>query len=718
MASPMETGGNPTEKLMIEPSDHKISEKVQQIHSPDDREIDTQLILRIIEDILHSATPVGMQGAMPEKTIPADAETSMLDALSYVVNKIYFEMTHEFLSNGDEHATTLSMLEILSNYSWDAKLVLLLAAFVLYYAEFWFPVKNQSSSKLAQKMDFLRKVPETDVLKERLGVLTDLIMAILDLVQFIILFRKLPPETLGNVPAFSAFSNAVPIAVYRAIRGVLICVAYIAHLTAIDNEHSPSSAQGGEQNVSTSKKDKIKIAHFRHTPSSAEDWNGRVSTLTDNIRKTNEHLKKQLTSCDKYLEDKKQNDAYNELVGTFESDGGTLDKFLNALLIVKENELPLFDFDGKQKVNFDCLKYKQVFFLISGLHDDSMELDALSLTYNKWKEFISEVPLEIVWIPILEGGSETKDIISSERLNKWRWLSVSSLELIDQRVLRFVREKFHYEKLPILVAMDDQGKVVNPNALHIMIAWTFRGFPYTTMKEKTEWEVQRFRLQQLMAEWDFDHAYWMGEDEHIIVYGGVDMEWIRNFTTKARQIAQANNIEFEMLYVGKSGKTSEQEKMKTLLDTIEKENLSKFYLGKEFIWFFWVRLLSMLFSKINVQLHDDHDPLIQLVEKLMIYDRIGTWALFGKGSDISLTARGPEALKILENFEAWKQDVGTDHLHFLDAFKKQYDQQIIGADHPCCTLDIHDTSRTPKNVLCPECSRSMEQQSIFSCSHD
>ncbi|KAL3839967.1 hypothetical protein ACJIZ3_024558 [Penstemon smallii] len=718
MASPMETGGNPTEKLMIEPSDHKISEKVQQIHSPDDREIDTQLILRIIEDILHSATPVGMQGAMPEKTIPADADTSMLDALSYVVNEIYFEMTHEFLSNGDEHATTLSLLEILSNYSWDAKLVLLLAAFVLYYAEFWFPVKNQSSSKLAQKMDFLRKVPETDVLKERLGVLTDLIMAILDLVQFIILFRKLPPETLGKVPAFSAFSNAVPIAVYRAIRGVLICVAYIAHLPAIDNEHSPSSAQGGEKNVSTSKTDKIEIAHFRHTPSSAEDWNGRVSTLTDNIRKTNEHLQEQLTSCENYLEDKRQNDAYDKLVGTFESDGGTLDKFLNALLIVKENELPLFD--GKQKVNFDCLKNRIVFFLISGLHDDSMELDALSLTYNKFKEIYSDTDLEIVWIPILEGGSETKDIIMSGRLDERGWLSVSSLELIDQRVIRFVREKFQYEKSPILVAMDDQGKVVNPNALHIMIVSPFYWYPYTTMDEKTYWQWIKgsLILYRLMPSWDFSTYYSMGQDEQIIVYGGGDVEWIRNFTTKARQIAEANKIKLEMLYVGKSGKTSEQEKMKTLLDTIEKENLSKFYLGKEFVWFFWVRLQSMLFSKINVQLHDDHDPLMQLVEKLMIYDRIGTWALFGKGQDIGLTARGPEALKTLENFEAWKQDVGTDHLHFHDAFQKQYNQQIIGADHPCCTLDIHDTSRTPKNVLCPECSRSMEQQSIFSCSHD
>ena len=57
------------------------------------------------------------------------------------------------------HATTLSILNLLSRYSWDAKAVLTLAAFALDYGEFCLLVKIQSSEELAKSVGTLKRVP-------------------------------------------------------------------------------------------------------------------------------------------------------------------------------------------------------------------------------------------------------------------------------------------------------------------------------------------------------------------------------------------------------------------------------------------------------------------------------------------------------------------------------------------------------------------------------
>jgi len=61
---------------------------------------------------------------------------------------------------GEETAykTTLSILNKLSNYSWDTKAVLTLAAFALDYGEFWLLAQSQSTDQLAKSVGTLRRV--------------------------------------------------------------------------------------------------------------------------------------------------------------------------------------------------------------------------------------------------------------------------------------------------------------------------------------------------------------------------------------------------------------------------------------------------------------------------------------------------------------------------------------------------------------------------------
>lgn len=87
------------------------------------------------------------------------------------------------------------------------------------------------------------------------------------------------------------------------------------------------------------------------------------------------------------------------------------------------------------------------------------------------------------------------------------------------------------------------------------------------------------------------------DDKYIFLYGGDDIEWMRKFTNTARTVALAANIPLEMIYVGKSNK---REKVRRAIATIMVEKLSYCWQDLTTIWFFWTRLESMFFSKIQL----------------------------------------------------------------------------------------------------------------------
>ena len=57
------------------------------------------------------------------------------------------------------YETTMSILNKLKDYSWDAKAVLILAAFALDYGEFWHFAQFYSSDQLTKSMGILKRVP-------------------------------------------------------------------------------------------------------------------------------------------------------------------------------------------------------------------------------------------------------------------------------------------------------------------------------------------------------------------------------------------------------------------------------------------------------------------------------------------------------------------------------------------------------------------------------
>ena len=196
------------------------------------------------------------------------------------------------------------------------------------------------------------------------------------------------------------------------------------------------------------------------------------------------------------------------------------------------------------------------------------------------------------------------------------------------------------------------------------------------------------------------------------MYGGDDVEWVRRFAAAARTVASASGISLEMVYVGKSSK---RELVKKVTATINVEKLSYAWQDQAMVWFFWTRLESMLFSKIQLGRADDQDPMMQQIKKLLSYDREGGWAVLSKGSNILVNGHSTTVLPALGGYDEWK--VNVPEKGFNLAFKEYHDK-LHDVAHPCCRFEFPITTRLPESMGCPECRRNMEKYTTFLCCHD
>ncbi|KAJ6302280.1 hypothetical protein OIU77_016379 [Salix suchowensis] len=294
------------------------------------------------------------------------------------------------------------------------------------------------------------------------------------------------------------------------------------------------------------------------------------------------------------------------------------------------------------------------------------------------------------------------------------WFTVYHPSLIEKPVIKFIKEVWHFRSRPILVVLDPQGKLVCPNALHMMWIWGSNAFPFTSLREESLWRDETWRLELLVDDIDPMILNWIKEGKYIFLYGGDDIEWARKFTNNARAVAQAAGIPLEMVYVGKS--RNRREKILRLMATITVEKLSYIWQDLTMIWFFWTRLESMLYSKIQLGELDDHDPMMQEIKKLLSYDREGGWAVLSNGSNIVVNGHSSTILPALMEYDLWKDQVPVKG---FDLALEEHHRTIHGISHPCCRFDFPMTmGRIPETMKCPECNRAMENFSTFLCCHD
>ncbi|CAK7328182.1 unnamed protein product [Dovyalis caffra] len=683
--------------------DNVMMKQIVAIHAPDGREVDVKPLLHLVEDILkHATLQVQPDTSLTTSQVNAEMEdkthqinfVAMLDALSYTIDRISCEIAYKALGGTDAHATTVELFRMLASYSWDAKLVLTLAAFALNYGEFWLLAQIYSSNQLAKSMAILKQLPSilehSGPLKPRFDALNNLIKVMMDVTKCVVEFKDLPPSYISSeVPALSTAVALIPTAVYWTIRSVVACAAQITSLTTMGHEY---------------------------TISTTEAW--ELSTLAHKLTNILEHLRKQLATCYQHIDEKRNVEAFQMLVNLFEMIHIDNMKILKALIYAKDDIQPLLDGTAKRRVHLEVLRRKNVLLLISGLDISSDELSILEQIYNESRHHGTRMDsqYEMVWIPIVDRSIQWTEPMKEkfESLQtSMPWFTVYHPSLIEKAVIRFIKEVWHFRNKPILVVLDPQGRVVSPNALHMMWIWGSNAFPFTSLREESLWREETWRLELLIDGIDPVILNWIKEGKYIFMYGGDDVEWVRKFTNTARAVALAARIPLEMVYVGKSSK---REQVRRVIATITVEKLSYTWQDLTMIWFFWTRLESMLFSKIQLGKIDEHDPMMQEIKKLLSYDREGGWAVLSKGTEVVVNGHGTTVLPTLLEYDLWKENVPVKG---FDLAFQEHHGKLHGIAHPCCRFDFPMTAgRIPETMKCPECHRTMERFSTFLCCHD
>ncbi|KAF7845123.1 protein SIEVE ELEMENT OCCLUSION B [Senna tora] len=598
--------------------DNILVKKIVAEHSPDGLEYDVKPLLRLVEDILRYATlntDHVSTGALTTVDHANDKDHhpsyyALMESLAHrIVDRISCEISYKALGGADAHTTTVAIFDKLTNYKWDVKLVLTLAAFALNYGEFWLLAHIHSTNQLAKSMAILKQLPgimeHAGPLKPRFDALNDLIRVIMEVTKCVIEFNSLPQSYITpDVLAYTTASAHIPIASYWSIRGIVACATQITSLTTM----------GYELMLSTT-----------------EAW--ELSTLAHKLKTILDHLKTHLGSCFRYIEKRIDDEAYDMLVELFRMPHIDNIRVLKALIYAKDDLPPLYDGYSKKRFGLEVLRRKNVLLLISSLDFSHEELLILEQIYNESRVHANKLEnrYELVWIPVVDRLSSEQMTEQQERqFEKLRdtmpWYSVNHPSLISKAVVRFIRTEWKYKNKPSLVVLDPQGMVACPNAIHMMWIWG------SSSREEALWREEAWRLELPVDGIDTEILNWIRDGKYIVMYGGDDYIWARNFVREARRVAQTARVPLEMVYVGKSIK---KQQVRRVLNNISQDKLNTHsWQEQSMIWFFWTRLESMPFSKIQLQQADDHDLVMQEIKKLLSYDKMGGWMILAKGSHI------------------------------------------------------------------------------------
>lgn len=681
--------------------DNAMMKQIQATHSPDGREVDVKPLLQITEDIFKRAShgiPGILQGTqglfegLDEKTIHSDV-TEMLELFSYTISRISCEISCKCSGSGDAHATTVSIFNILTSYSWDSKVVLALAAFAVNYGEFWLVVQLYPSNPLAKAVAFLKQLPEilerAEALKPKFEALNNLIKVMLDVTKCIVEFKELPSQYItADTPARVTATALIPTAVYWTIRSIVACASQIMGLIGMGHEY---------------------------TSSTAEAW--ELSSLAHKVNNIHSHLRKQLNLCNQYIDEKKHIEAYQLLVHLFEIAHIDNMKILKALINPKEDPLPLYDCHQKKRVSIEVLRKKNVLLFITDLEIPHEELSILLQMYSEARQhpMRPESQYEVVWLPVVDRSTpwDPENLFVSLQ-SVMPWHSVIHPLQIDPAVIKYTKEVWHFNKKPLLVVLDPQGKVANLNAIHMMWIWGSLAFPFTSAREESLWREETWRIELLADSIDQMINTWVNEGKHICLYGGEDIEWIRKFTASTRTVARAANTPMEMLYLGKS---NPKEKVRRNNEIIVAEKLSHRISDLNFIWFFWVRLESMWYSKMQHGRSVENDNIMQEIMTMLSFDGSEQgWAVICRAGSVDMAkAKGDTILQTMNEYDQWKERV--EEIGFVPALNEYLLK--LHTPHHCNRLILPGaTGSIPERVVCAECGKAMEKFIMYRCCTD
>ncbi|GFY88201.1 hypothetical protein Acr_06g0001410 [Actinidia rufa] len=400
---------------------------------------------------------------------------------------------------------------------------------------------------------------------------------------------------------------------------------------------------------------------------------------------------------------------HNKLLNLFKENRTDNQEVLEMLFALKD-DLPLKDCSSQAKLGVSELKNNVVILLITRAELLPIEV-LLLLVQQIFDRAKLDRSYEIVWVPIASSDTwtcaeeESFDFLS----NSLPWFSIRQPWLLSSIVVKFIKQEWNFNEDPLMVVLDKQGMVTNSNAVDMTLIWGARAYPFSTSRENELWEEQPWNLQLLIDEIDPKVAKWVEEDQNLCIYGGDDLDWLREFTAKMREIL-SSGLQLKMVYVGK--KNPSENIRKTLRVMVEEKLTGSLTLMK--INFFWLRLESMRRSKFRLGHTDDKDQILEQLSGLLDTNESEKgWVIMGRGcSTDGVSLQGREVMECLDLLPVWGEKVTM--LGLVGAIRTAFEPALLA--EPCHHSNIVPFVEGLKDTLfCEKCKRPVEKFVVYKC---
>nr|GMC50988.1 protein SIEVE ELEMENT OCCLUSION B [Ipomoea batatas] len=467
-----------------------IVEQIEITHFPDGREINVHSILSIITHILKDCD---IHDPQPEEVSEYEAET-VDEVVQHEIHKLSPKVAYLSSEVGDVHEKTMDVFNMLSNYQWEAKLTLALAAIVTNYGEYWVVAQSNNPHKeLTKMMKFLRQMGEINLEdhKSHFDVLHALFQSMLNVIKGIMKIKDFMLQSSSDYdhePTISIATTITVIASYWTVRSILISAPYIHSLFA--NDYEPSKER--ELRIMTRKLGALRMCLQNHEEKSLE--------------------KQQCIDEEK---------RYREMMCAFEEDHADNMRILKLLFKSKDNNnnndlAPIVDCSTNQRVELESLKKKNVVVMLSSGIDNIISKRILHNLAHIWND-ICELEggndeCKLIWFPIVKQWDDPMQQKFEEIRSKMPFYSTSDPRCIHPTTIKFMKDKFGLKRESIqLVVMDGVGKILHHNAFHVL--WMWPAMARSFMTENPTTKLAPFPLSmELLQEYYWTSHHWSFTD--------------------------------------------------------------------------------------------------------------------------------------------------------------------------------------------------------------
>ncbi|KOM39721.1 hypothetical protein LR48_Vigan03g310300 [Vigna angularis] len=622
-----------------------LIKKLLLTHDPDGRRLDSEAILLAVTCNLYSASF--------HKTDITEIETiGCSESVGFIITKIC-KMLCRCSGEGDINSRVINLFDLIGKYSWDAKVVLVLAAFAVRYGEFWQLMQLHYDNSLAALISSIKKLPcNLKPLKLQIKALSLLVETMMDVAMCIIKFEYLPLQHVehgDHIFRVTKYSDSAIIAAWE------------------------------------------------------------LSSLAYRLSGTRCNLRRQVDLCYEEIE----RNLYQRLSDLAREEHIDNQKIL-TLFFPSNNYLPLKDCSTEVKLGVSELKNQIVLLLITKpqlLSPVDIFLLVQKTCDHPLNEWLKE-SYKIVWIPLPSSDSWTEAEESSFNFlsDSLPWHAVRKPRLLSPAVVKYIRERWNYKDEPIMVALDSKGKVTNYNALDMINIWGAKAYPFSASKEEELWQDQNLTMQLLLDEINPLLAYWVEQGKSICLYGSENLVWIQQFNDKITELKRAG-LQLETIYVGNSQLGEHVKQIMARSGATSRSDPLSF----TNVQFFWLRLASMLRSKLRLGKTPSGDyVLAELSALLKMDDREEGWAVIGSGGSTDIIRlRGMQVMEFLRKCSVWRENITKFGLWGAPT-------NILEADfvEGSCTHSYFVPSRkngrlSQGTVICQVCKRPMKKFVVY-----